>query len=276
MEIVPSNTQMDGYSMKHVVLALSGGMDSTCLLIHYLARGYRATCISYIYGQKHSIEVEKAKVTVQLCQSNGHDIRHHIVDLSPAMKLFDSALTSDEQEIPTGHYEEDQMKMTVVPNRNAIFASILYGFALSKAKLSGSDVILALGVHSGDHAIYPDCRPEFYESLHEAFKIGNWDHELVEFDLPFLHGDKESILLDALDSTKTLGFDFDTVLQNTITSYNPDDSGRSSGTSGSDIERILAFHAIGRKDPIPYILPWENILSNALMIEKQFKGDTRD
>jgi 7-cyano-7-deazaguanine synthase len=91
-----------------------------------------------------------------------------------------------------------------------------------------------------------------------------------------LHGDKESILLDALDSTKTLGFDFDTVLQNTITSYNPDDSGRSSGTSGSDIERVLAFHAIGRKDPIPYILPWENILSNALMIEKQFKGDTHD
>ena len=259
--------------MKHVVLALSGGMDSTCLLMHYLANGYQATCISYVYGQKHAIEIEKAKATIELCRKNQHIINHHIVDLSPAMKLFDSALTSDDQEIPTGHYEEEQMKLTVVPNRNAIFASILYGFALSKAKQSEENVVLALGVHSGDHAIYPDCRPEFYQSLHEAFKIGNWDHELVKFDLPFIHGDKETILRDALESTAKLGFNFDAVLTNTITSYNPDSEGRSSGTSGSDIERILAFHAIGRKDPIEYVKPWENILSNALTIEEEFKGD---
>ena len=259
--------------MKHVVLALSGGMDSTCLLMHYLANGYQATCISYVYGQKHAIEIEKAEATIELCRKNQHIINHHIVDLSPAMKLFDSALTSDDQEIPTGHYEEEQMKLTVVPNRNAIFASILYGFALSKAKQSEENVVLALGVHSGDHAIYPDCRPEFYQSLHEAFKIGNWDHELVKFDLPFIHGDKETILRDALESTAKLGFNFDAVLTNTITSYNPDSEGRSSGTSGSDIERILAFHAIGRKDPIEYVQPWENILSNALTIESQFKGD---
>ena len=260
--------------MKHVVLALSGGMDSTCLLMHYLANGYQATCISYIYGQKHSIEIERAKATIKLCKDNQYNIHHHIVDLSPAMKLFDSALTSDDQEIPTGHYEEEQMKLTVVPNRNAIFASILYGFALSKAKQSREKVVLALGVHSGDHAIYPDCRPEFYQSLHEAFKIGNWDHELVEFDLPFIHGDKETILLDALESTTKLGLNFDAVLTNTITSYSPDSAGRSSGTSGSDIERILAFHAIGRKDPIVYVQPWENILSNALKIEKEYKGDS--
>lgn len=262
--------------MKHVVLALSGGMDSTCLLMHYLANGYDATCISYIYGQKHSIEIDKAKATIELCRNNQHTIHHHIVDLSPAMKLFDSALTSDEQEIPTGHYEEDQMKLTVVPNRNAIFASILYGFALSKAKQTGTNVVLALGVHSGDHAIYPDCRPEFYQSLHEAFKIGNWDHELVDFDLPFIQGNKETILLSALESTTKLGMNFDEVLANTITSYNPDKEGRSSGTSGSDIERILAFHAIGRKDPIVYIQPWENILSNALTIEREFKGDVHE
>ena len=98
----------------------------------------------------------------------------------------------------------------------------------------------------------------------------------MEFDLPFLHGDKETILLDALESTRKLGWDFDTVLENTITSYNPDLDGNSSGTSGSDIERILAFHAIGRKDPIPYVLPWKNILSNALAIEKKHKGDSHE
>ena len=263
---------MDGDSMKTVVMALSGGMDSTCLLMHYLAQDYRAICISYHYGQKHSIEIERACATVTLCQGKGLDVQHHIVDLSPAMSLFDSALTSGDQDVPLGHYEEDQMKQTVVPNRNAIFASILYGFALSEAKRKGGKVVLALGVHSGDHAIYPDCRPEFYQALQSAFEIGNWDSEMVEFDLPYLHGDKTSILQDALETTPQLGFDFDTVLRNTITSYNPDEQGRSSGKSGSDVERILAFHAIGRIDPIEYQQSWDEVLKHALQVETDYKG----
>ena len=258
--------------MKAVVMALSGGMDSTCLLMHYLSRDYRAICISYHYGQKHAIELERATSTIELCQSKGLDVNHHIVDLSPAMSLFNSALTSKGQDVPEGHYEEAQMKQTVVPNRNAIFASILYGFALSEAKRTNEEVVLALGVHSGDHAIYPDCRPEFYQALQAAFELGNWESELVRFDLPYLHGDKTSILLDAIESTHTLGLDFDTVLANTITSYNPDEEGRSSGKSGSDIERVLAFHAIGRQDPITYQDAWENVLEHALMVESQFKG----
>lgn len=259
--------------MKTVVMALSGGMDSTCLLMHYLSQDYKAICISYNYGQKHAIEIERAKSTINLCKEKGMRVSHHVVDLSPAMSLFDSALTSSEQEVPTGHYEEMQMKQTVVPNRNAIFASILYGFALSEAKRMNEKVLLALGVHSGDHAIYPDCRPEFYTALQAAFEIGNWESELVEFDLPYLHGDKTSILLDGLESTTKLDLDFDTVLSNTITSYNPDNHGRSSGKSGSDVERILAFHAIGRKDPIEYLEPWEDVLRHALQIEKEFKEE---
>jgi len=258
--------------MKTVIMALSGGMDSTCLLMHYLARDYRAICISYHYGQKHSIEIERAKSTIELCKAKGFDVNHHVVDLSPAMALFDSALTSSDQEVPLGHYEETQMKQTVVPNRNAIFASILYGLALSEAKKTDERVILALGVHSGDHAIYPDCRPEFYKALQSAFEIGNWESELVEFDLPYLHGDKASILLDAVASTESLELDFDIVLSNTITSYNPDSDGRSSGKSGSDVERILAFHAIGRIDPIEYQEPWNVVLQHALDIERKFTG----
>ena len=95
------------------------------------------------------------------------------------MGLFHSALTSDDIEVPEGHYEEEQMKATVVPNRNAIFASILYGYALSVALREDTDVIIALGVHSGDHAIYPDCRPEFYEAIGNAFSVGNWDLSLI-------------------------------------------------------------------------------------------------
>ncbi|MEC8589082.1 MAG: 7-cyano-7-deazaguanine synthase, partial [Candidatus Thermoplasmatota archaeon] len=181
-------------------------------------------------------------------------------------------LTSGEQDVPLGHYEENQMKLTVVPNRNAIFASILYGFALSEAKRTEQNVVLALGVHSGDHAIYPDCRPEFYEALQSAFELGNWDSDMVEFDLPYLHGDKTSILLDALETTSQLGFDFDVVLRNTITSYNPDELGRSSGKSGSDVERILAFHSIGRTDPIEYQQPWDVTLEHALRVESEYKG----
>ena len=78
------------------------------------------------------------------------------------MGIFNSALTNKDIKVPEGHYEEEQMKATVVPNRNAIFSSILYGYGLSIATQEDSDVIIALGVHSGDHAIYPDCRPEFY------------------------------------------------------------------------------------------------------------------
>ena len=154
------------------------------------------------------------------------------------MSIFHSALTTEELVIPEGHYEEEQMKATVVPNRNAIFSSIIYGYALSIVSKERKKVKIALGVHSGDHAIYPDCRPEFYESLEYSFKIGNWDSEMVDFFLPYIDGDKTSILRDAEDSCERLKLDFNTVFTNTITSYNPDSEGRSSGKTGADIERI--------------------------------------
>ena len=246
------------------VMALSGGMDSTGLLIHLLAKGYNVSCISYEYGQKHNVELERAIANIEYLAENGFSVEHKIADLSSAMSLFHSALTSDDIEVPEGHYEEEQMKSTVVPNRNAIFASILYGYALSVALKEDTLVEIALGVHSGDHAIYPDCRPEFYESIGNAFAIGNWDSEKVSFNLPYINGDKVTILRDALISCQKLGLDFDIVFANTNTSYNPDEDGRSSGTSGADVERILAFHAIGRRDPVEYVTSWEDVLEGAL------------
>ena len=130
---------------------------------------------------------------------------------------------------------------------------------------------IALGVHSGDHEIYPDCRPEFYEALENAFKIGNWESDKVEFYLPYLKGDKETILRDAENSLEKLNLNFDTIFANTNTSYNPDKKGRSSGKSGADIERILAFNAIGRKDPVPYIDDWPKVLEHAIQTEKKHK-----
>ena len=185
------------------------------------------------------------------------------------MSTLTSALTSDEIEVPEGHYESEQMKQTVVPNRNAIFSAILYGHALSISESEGKDVLVALGVHSGDHEIYPDCRPEFYESLEKSFSIGNWGSNRVSFHLPYINGDKTSILEDANISISQLGLDFDTVFRNTNTSYNPDGSGRSSGKSGADIERILAFHSVGRKDPLQYVDDWQSVLENAQATQRQ-------
>ena len=270
MAIEPTNTQVDGGGLMRAVMALSGGMDSTALLCRLLADGYEVSCISYDYGQKHVVELERAKANIAYLSANGISVKHRIVDLSGVMGIFHSALTNDEIDVPEGHYEEDQMKATVVPNRNAIFSSILYGYALSIATKENTDVIIALGVHSGDHAIYPDCRPEFYDSLGKSFALGNWDSERITFHLPYIDGDKETILIDALESCNKLEIDFDTIFRNTNTSYNPDSKGRSSGTSGADVERILAFHAIGREDPVEYVTSWNEVLQGALKAQLRF------
>ena len=263
---------MDGRRLSKIaVMALSGGMDSTGLLSHLLADDYTVHALSYDYGQKHKLELERAKANIDYLADNNIHISHKIVDLQSAMSIFHSALTTEGYDVPEGHYEEDQMKQTVVPNRNAIFSSVLYGYALSIATREDTDVKIALGVHSGDHAIYPDCRPEFYEALEHAFQVGNWESDKVSFYLPYLDGDKETILRDAEASLDKLGLDFDTIFANTNTSYNPDEKGRSSGKSGADVERILAFHAIGRADPVTYVKSWPEVLEDAINTEKKHK-----
>ena len=254
------------------VMALSGGMDSTSLLMHLLANGDSVTAISFEYGQKHSLELERAKLNIAYLKECHYEVNHIIIDLTSAMSSFHSALITEDYSMPEGHYEEEQMKQTVVPNRNAIFSSILYGHALSLVeKRGGSNVRVCLGVHSGDHAIYPDCRPEFYNSLMESFRVGNWNSEKVELYLPYLEGDKYSILKDAENSISTLDLEFDIIFRNTNTSYNPTDEGKASGKSGADIERILAFHKLGVADPVEYVEPWETVLAHALNIEKSFQ-----
>jgi len=272
METLPPDPQVDVRGMSRVVMALSGGMDSTALLLRMLAGGSRVTCISYDYGQKHIVELRRASANIDYLQSMGHTVEHVVADLSSAMALFDSALIDSQVGVPEGHYEEEQMKQTVVPNRNAIFSSILYGYALSVSTKEDIDVSVTLGVHSGDHAIYPDCRPEFYDALMHAFETGNWGSERVTVELPYIDGDKESILRDAMNSCDSLELDFDTIFRNTNTSYNPDQLGRSSGRTGADVERILAFHAIGRKDPVEYIDDWDTVLERALNTERRYEA----
>ena len=149
------------------------------------------------------------------------------------------------------------MKATVVPNRNKIFASITQAVALSVANKTGENCDIALGIHAGDHAIYPDCRQEFRDADYNAFIEGNWDADKVTYYTPFLNGDKFDILVEGQSACHKLNIDFDEVYKRTNTSYKPTAEGLSDYKSASSVERIEAFLKLGRKDPVAYVDGWE-------------------
>lgn len=240
--------------MKRAILSCSGGMDSTGLLIHLLANDYKVTIINFNYGSKQNgIEYQRITSNVEYLKSKGFDIDFERIDVSSIMSKFYSSLTRKDIETPEGHYADENMKLTVVPNRNAIFASIIYGLALSQAKETGDDVKICLGIHSGDHTIYPDCRPAFIDALYKAFALGNWDSEKVDIYVPYLNGNKKTILEDTLSNCEKLGIDFNIVLSNTLTCYKPNEKGESCGKCGSCTERLEAFNMLGLKDPVKYV-----------------------
>jgi len=265
--------------MKKAVLSLSGGMDSSSLLLHLLAKGYEVTALGFDYGQKHKIELERAKSLVHYLKENNQPVTHQIIKLDGLSQLLNSALVTGGNDVPEGHYEQDNMKETVVPNRNKIFASLIQAVALSIAtKGEKQPVEIAMGIHAGDHAIYPDCRQEFRDVDFEAFKVGNWDSELVTVATPYLDVNKFDILEDGQSSCSILGLDFNEVYKRTNTSYKPikitteykwfktDDEGNVYGDeqttlidtwysdykSAASVERIEAFIKLGRPDPVEY------------------------
>lgn len=239
--------------MNNAVLSISGGMDSTGLLLKLLKEKRKVYALSFYYGQKHSIELERLKANIKYLKEKGFEIEYNITDLSSVMRLYHSALTCKDYEVPEGHYADDNMKQTVVPNRNAIFSSLVFGYALSIATKNNEYIDIALGVHSGDHAIYPDCRIEFYNAIENAFKIGNWESEKVNYYLPYIDGDKYFILKDSQQSCDELGLDFNIIFKNTNTCYKPSESGKSCGKCGSCTERLEAFEKLNIKDPVVYI-----------------------
>ena len=242
---------------KQAVLSLSGGMDSSTVLLHLLANDYQVTALSFDYGQKHNIELERAAELIEYLDKAGHPVKYQRITLQGLVGLLDSNLVKGGDDVPEGHYEEENMKDTVVPNRNKIFSSIIQAVALSIANEKDCDVDIAMGIHAGDHAIYPDCRQEFRDADYEAFKQGNWEADRVKYITPYLYLDKFRILEDGLLCCKMLGINFDEVYKRTNTSYKPDAEGRSDYKSASSVERIEAFLKLGRKDPVEYIDGWE-------------------
>ena len=250
----------DFQSPKHAVVSLSGGMDSSTLLLRCLEKFETVTALSFDYGQKHKVELKRARALVDYlnrqCSENncygGCKINYQVIKLDGLVNLLDSALVEGGDEVPEGHYAAENMKATVVPNRNKIFASITQAVALSVANRTEENTVIALGIHAGDHDIYPDCRQEFRDADDKAFREGNWDAERVSYYTPYLEGDKFTILQDGERLCDILDIGFDEVYARTNTSYKPTPEGWSDYKSASSVERIEAFIALGRPDPVQY------------------------
>ena len=247
---------------KQAVLSLSGGMDSSTVLLHLLANDYQVTALSFDYGQKHNVELERAAELIEYLDKNGYPVKYQRITLQGLVSLLDSNLVKGGDDVPEGHYEEENMKDTVVPNRNKMFSSIIQAVALSIAQQEGCEVKIAMGIHAGDHAIYPDCRQEFRDADYKAFSEGNWEASRVSLYTPYLNGDKFDILKDGEVCCKELGIDFDEVYKRTNTSYKPTAEGLSDYKSASSVERIEAFLKLGRKDPVIYVDGWDTAKSH--------------
>jgi 7-cyano-7-deazaguanine synthase len=240
---------------KHAVVSLSGGMDSSTLLLRTLSEFDTVTALSFDYGQKHVVELERAQALVDYLNENGQKVTYQTIKLDGLVRLLNSALVEGGDEVPEGHYAHENMKATVVPNRNKIFASITQAVALSIANETEEETSIALGIHAGDHDIYPDCRQEFRDADDAAFRIGNWDADRVSYFTPYLLGDKFDILEDGLVLCEKLGIEFNEVYARTNTSYKPmqhNEVWYSDYKSASSVERIEAFIKLGRKDPVAY------------------------
>ncbi|MGJ8639422.1 MAG: 7-cyano-7-deazaguanine synthase QueC [Opitutaceae bacterium] len=214
-----------------IVIIYSGGLDSTVLLYHLRAAGHELHALSVDYGQRHRCELDRAaKICAEL------DIPNPVANLASIQPLLaGSSLTSPDIDVAEGHYTEENMKSTVVPNRNMILLSIATGHALS----IGAEQV-AYAAHSGDHAIYPDCRNEFADAMERAIELCDW--EQVALIRPFVNWSKADIV--------RRGAELDLPFAETWSCYN----GRTQhcGRCGTCIERREAFYLAKVADPTSY------------------------
>jgi len=210
------------------LLILSGGVDSTTLLYDLLNQGYEVEALTFDYQQKHRKEIECARKTcIKL------EINHKILDLKILNDTAPSSITRTDWKVPEGHYTEESMKQTVVPNRNMVFLS------LAAARAIGRGIPhLFYAAHSGDHAIYPDCRPVFVNAMETALHLCDW-HDLT-LHAPYLHLSKADIVKIGIN----LGVDY----ADTWTCYRGED--RPCGKCGACTEGKEAFAEAGILDPL--------------------------
>lgn len=230
-----STAQAEHRHPEHVVVIASGGLDSTVLAYWLAARHSRLTLLSFDYGQRHRIELDHAAEIARLLDSP-----HRIIDLTSLGALLTGcALTDTSVAVPDGHYTDESMAATVVPNRNAIMLDI----AVSVASAVRADAV-AFGAHAGDHAIYPDCRPEFVERFARSVQAANEGLLVPEFQVlaPFLTLSKTDVV--------RLGEALEVPFARTWSCYRGQDV--HCGTCGTCTERREAFRGNDIIDPTVY------------------------
>lgn len=226
-----------------VIVLLSGGMDSTVLLASYVHKNIECEAISLDYGQRHARELIAAENVADY-----YGVHLTIVELALSCEqLFSGAKSSqvgDRVDVPHGHYAAETMKTTIVPNRNML----LIALAGARAAATGSNIV-AYAAHAGDHAIYPDCRPEFAEEMNKALALGN--DPPIHLARPFIQLTKTEIC--------RLGYDLAVPFDRTWSCYDPKplDQGEPAillhcGKCGTCVERREAFQDSGVFDPTQY------------------------
>lgn len=218
------------------LILLSGGLDSTVLAAHYADHGHRLHALSVDYGQRHVRELEAARVVAA-----HYGARHDVLDLTGLGALLSgSALTDPDVPVPDGHYAEESMKATVVPNRNMIMLSAAVGVAIGH----GYDRVAA-AMHAGDHFIYPDCRPAFVDAFNAAVAVGMDGFLAGGFtvEVPFASWTKAQIA--------RRGSALAAPLHVTWSCYKGAET--HCGTCGTCFERREAFRDAGVSDPTDYV-----------------------
>lgn len=217
--------------MSSSVLILSGGIDSTVLLAHLLSEGRTVRALTVDYGQRHRREIDSARAVAA-----HHGVEHKVADLRAVAALMGAnALTDSSQKVPEGHYEAESMKATVVPNRNMLFLSLAGSWAVA----TKSDSVV-FGAHGGDHAIYPDCRPEFAAAMDKALGLCDWHP--VRLERPFVDWDKAAIVRRGVELGAPLGLTWSCYVGGE----------RHCGRCGTCVERREAFAKAGVVDPTVY------------------------
>ena len=216
----------------NALLICSGGFDSVTLAYRLASENALGGLLSFDYGQRHKKEIDAARLCAERLQ-----VPHLVMDISHiGAQLSGSALT-DDIDVPHGHYSEDNMKLTVVPNRNAIMLTIAFGVAASR----GFNAV-ALAVHGGDHFIYPDCRPDFIRLFAEMQQQALDGVADVGLFAPYVNTDKTEIARDAAR--------FKVPVAETWSCYEGDE--QHCGRCGTCVERIEAMALAGVDDPTSY------------------------
>lgn len=222
--------------MKKAVLILSGGLDSSTLGYWLKANGYNElVCITYNYGQRQVLELAAAKKIAATLNA-----QHHIIDLTFMQKfLTTSSLTNHDIAVPHGEYNKENMQVTVVPNRNTMLLSFAWTIACNEQ----AD-ILAYGAHGGDHYIYPDTRPDYFNALNLALRLGTEDSRKINLHLvaPFIHLKKAEII--------KIGHELNVPFADTWTCY--EGGNTHCGLCGSCQNRKQGFIQAGIADPTSY------------------------